>query len=301
MLPDTFHGITPKKSVNQFGNKIQEVEARKDERDTAKTQLQVLNTNIAADQGKLEDLRDRHKKLGTEIGEYRREAEEILDAVREKTGGLDTENEIDTAVDTLETGLQAKADKKDEADERLQKSRELLTQKRTAHEIGENQKKQSSEKFDNACQVYTDKLRDAGFGSPETHNNAFRDETQLQAITDRVDAHRNEMHQLALEIVELQARFEETPFDPEALGRIETQLKAIETQLQEAQQEIGAQQQKIKGIKDALEKREVLADELGAVQQELERWQAVKGINSSKYLTRLCTGDYVQADEQLSK
>ena len=278
LLPDTFHGIKPKNAVNQFGNKIQEVEARKDERDTAKTQLQVLNTNIEADQGKLEDMRDRHKKLETEIDEYRREAEEILDAVREKTGGLDTENEIDTAIDTLETGLQAKADKRDKADERLQKSRELLTQKRTAHEIGENQKEQSSEKFDNACQVYTHKLRDAGFDSPETHDNAFRDETQLQAITDRIDAHKNEMQQLALEITELQTRFEETPFDPETLGQIETQLKEIETQLQEAQQEIGAQQQKIKGIKDALEKREALGDELGAAQHELERWQQLKGL-----------------------
>ena len=278
LLPDTFHGITPKNAVNQFGNKIQEVEARKGERDTAKTQLQVLNTNIEADEGKLEDLRDREKKLETEIGEYRREAEKILDAVREKTGGLDTENEIDTAIDTLETGLQVKADKRDEVDERLQKSRELLTQKRTAHEIGENQKEQSSEKFDNACQVYTDKLKDAGFDSPETHDNAFRDETQLQAITDRIDAHKNEMQQLALEITELQTRFEETPFDPEALGQIETQLKEIETQCQEAQQEIGAQQQKIKGIKNALEKREVLADELGVAQQEVERWQRLRGV-----------------------
>ena len=278
LIPDTFHGVKPKVAVNQFGNKIQEVEARKDERDTAKTQLQVLNTNIEADRGKLEDLRDRHKKLETEIDEYRRDGEEILDAVREKTGGLETENEIDTAIDTLETGLQAKEDKRDQADERLQKSRELLTQKRTAHEIGENQKEQSSEKFDNACQVYTDKLRDAGFDSPETHDNAFRDETQLQAITDRIDAHKNEIQQLALEITELQTRFDENPFDPEALGRIETQLEEIETQLQEAQQEIGAQQQKIKGIKDALEKREALGDELGAAQQELERWQRLKGL-----------------------
>ena len=276
LLPDTFHGIIPKEAVKQFENKIEEVEARKDERNTAETQLQVLNTNIEADRGKLEDLRDRHKKLGTEIGEYRRKGEEILDAVREKTGGLETENEIDTAIDTLETGLQAKKNKRDEADGKLQKSRELLTQKRTAHEIGENQKEQSSEKFDNACQVYTDKLRDAGFDSPETHDNAFRDETQLQAITDRIDAHKNETQQLALEITELQTRFEETPFDPEALGRIETQLEEIETLLQEAQQEIGAQQQKIKGIKDALEKREALGDELGAAQQELERWQRLQ-------------------------
>ena len=277
LLPDAFHGITPKAAVNQFENKIDEVETRKDERDTAKTQLQVLNTNIEADRGKFEDLEDRKKKVGTEIAEYRHDGEEILDAVRKKTDGLETENEIDTAIDTLETALQAKEDKRDEADERLQKSRELLTQKRTAHEIGEKQKKQSSEKFDNACQVYTHKLTDAGFDSPETHDNAFQDETQLQAITDQIDAHETETQQLALEVTKLKTRFKETPYDSEALERIEHQLEEIETLLQEALQTVGAQQQKIKDIKDALEKREALRDELGAAQQELERWQRLQG------------------------
>ena len=73
LLPEAFHGVAPRMAVNQFENKIEEVEARKGERDTAETQLQVLNTNIEGHQSNLEDLRDRHKKLETEIDGYRRE------------------------------------------------------------------------------------------------------------------------------------------------------------------------------------------------------------------------------------
>ena len=71
----------------------------------------------------------------------------------------------------------------------------------------------------------------------------------------------------------MKTRFEETPFDPEALESVETKLEEIGTQLQEKQQETGAQQQRIDHLKDALEKREALGDMQREAQQELERWQ----------------------------
>ena len=74
----------------------------------------------------------------------------------------------------------------------------------------------------------------------------------------------------------MQTRFKETPYDPDALGRIENQLTATEAQLQEAQQEIGAQQQKIDDLEDALQKREALAGELGKAEQEVARWQRLQ-------------------------
>lgn len=276
LLPDVFHGVTPKVAVNQFENKIDEVEARKDERDRTDRQLQVLNTNIEADQNRLEDLRDRYKKLETEIDEYRREGEEILDAVRKKTSGLETEDEINAAIDTLKTELQAKEDEQDEADQRLQKSKELLTQKQTTHEICEKQYGENNKKFETARQTYFDKLTNTGFDSPEAHDDAFRDDPQIQDLNDQINAHATETQQLALEITELQTRFEETPYDPDALDQIETQLEEIETQLQEAQQEIGAQQQKIDDLKDALAKREALAGELNKAEQEVARWQRLQ-------------------------
>ena len=275
-IPDTFHGVKPKVAVEQFENKIEEVASREDERRNAETQLQRVEDNIRADQRNIEKLRERLERLQAEIDKYRREGEEILDAVRKKTGGLETEDEINAATDTLETELQAKEDEQDEADQRLQKSRELLTQKQTTHEICEKQYGESNKKFETARQTYFNKLTDTGFDSPEAHDNAFRDDVQRQTLTDQIDAYKNEIQQLALEITEFQTRFEETPYDPDALGRIETQLGEIEAQLQEAQQEVGAQQQKIDDLKDALEKREALADELDKAEQEVSRWQRLQ-------------------------
>ena len=276
LLPDTFHGVTPKEAKDQFQDKIEKVEACKDESDTAEAQLQVINIKIESDQNNLVSLRKSHKELQAEIDEYQREAGTLLNAVREKTDGLKTEDEIDEAIDKLEAEFRAKGIESDQAEQQLQDSQSLFIKKNTAHEICKNQREISCEKFDNVCQAYTDKLRAAGFDSPEAHNNASRDETQMQELTDQIEAHEDEVQQLVLEITELQTRFAETPYDSEALGRIETQLGEIEGQLQEAQQEIGAQQQKINDLKVALEKRESLGDELGAAQQELERWQRLQ-------------------------
>ena len=275
-MPDAFHGVKPKEAVDQFDSKIKEVEACENERRSAETQLQVLNANIEADQGTLESLKDHHATLQTEIDEYQREREKFLSVAREKTGGLETEDEINKAIGALEADLQTKENTRDAAEQRLQNSRNLLTQRQTAHEIGEKQFNASVEKLDASRQVYFNKLEKEGFGVPEAHDNAFRDDDQMQKLTDQIDVHEDEMQQLALEITELQTRFEESPFDPDALGQIETQLGEIEAQIQEAQQEIGAQQQKIDDLKDALEKREALGGEQREAQQELERWQRLQ-------------------------
>ena len=276
LTPDTFHGVAPAKSVEQFSNKIEEVEKHESERETAKTQLQVLNVNIEADQGKLQDMKDDHEGLKTEIDKYQCEAEAFLDAARQKTDGLTTQDEIDTAIKNLESEMQAKETERNEANSQLQESLKLSIQKRADYENYERQRERCDKKFKAARTTYFDKLSEAGFDSSEAHGEAFRDEAQLQEIIDQIDAHETEIQRLALEITELQTRFEENPYDPGALGRIETQLEEIEAQIQEAQQDIGAQQQKIKGIKDALEKREALGDELGAAQQELGRWQRLQ-------------------------
>ena len=131
-------------------------------------------------------------------------------------------------------------------------------------------------KLETARQTYFDKLRDAGFDSSEAHDNAFRDDAQLQELTDQIDAHEDAKQQLALDITELRTRFEATPFDPKALESIETEVKGIGEQLQEVQQKVGAQQQRIDDLKDALEKRKALGDEVAAAEAELMRWQRLR-------------------------
>ena len=278
LLPDTFHGITPKEAKDLFEGKIKAVETHEDECRSAEMQLQVLNTDIKADQRELEGVQEDHQALQADIDKYRREGKAFLDAVREKTGGLTTEDEIDTAIKNLEAVLRKKENARDDAEQQLQNSRNLLTQKQTTHGHCEEQYEESAEKLEMARDAYFNKLEKENFNTPEAHENAFRDDDQIQDLTDQIDAHEDEMRELASGIRELSARFDENPFDPDALGQIETELTDIETQLQEKQQEVGAQQQRISDLKDALEKRETLADELGAVQQEVERWQQLKGL-----------------------
>ena len=275
-MPDSFHGITPAAAVKQFDDKIEEVGKREAERDSAQTQLQVLNVNIQADQSKLQNLKDDREKLKTEIDGYRDEGQAFLNTVREKTDGLEMEDEINAAIDKLESELQTKKTARDTANQRLQDSRNLLTEKQTAHEMCEDRHTVCNEKLQKACQTYFDKLGETGFDSPEAHSSAFRDGTQMQALTDQIDAHEADKQQLELVITELRTRFEETPFDPEALGRIETQVEEIGEQLQAAQQEVGAQQQRIDGLKDALEKREALGVEISEAEQELKRWKRLQ-------------------------
>ena len=275
-MPDSFHGVAPAAAVKQFNDNIEEVGQRETERDGAKTQLQVLNANIEAGRDKFQDLKDSREELKTEIGKYRSEGEAFLDAARQKTDGLETETEIDAAIDQLEVELQAKESERDEVQQQLRQSQELLIKKQAAHKGYENRYKECSEKFEEAYLTYFDKLGTAGFDSPKAHDNAFRDEAQIQKLTDQIDVYEDEKQQLEVEITKLRTRFEETPFDPEALGRIKAQVEEIGAQLQAAQQEVGAQQKKIDDLKDALKKRQALGAEMAEAEAELKRWKRLQ-------------------------
>ena len=278
LLPKTFHCATPKEAKDLFENKIKEVEACEEALNTADTQLQVLETNIRAAQSNLEDLKDRCETLQAEVDGYQREGEAFLEIVRDRTDGLETEDEINAAVDALETEVGKKESARDETDQQLQKSQRLLTEKQTTYRFCEEQCEEFAEKLKTASDVYFDTLADAGFDSPEAHDNAFRDEAHIQELTDHIETHEDKKQQLEVEITKLRTRFEEAPFDPEVLGRIEVQVEEIGEQLQAAQQAVGAQQQRIDNLKDALEKREALGSEIAAAEAELTRWKKLREI-----------------------
>ena len=275
-LPETFHGVPRDAAVNRFSEKIEEVDMHKDERDSAKNDLKLLNTEIEADRRSLEDLKERYETLQTEIEGYRRDGEAYLNAVRERTDGLETEDEINTVINALDAQLQSKENERDDARQQLQESRNLLTEKQTAHEFCNKQHEVCGEKFEVADETYLNKLSVAGFNSPEAHDNAFRDKAQVQELTDRIKAYENEKQRLALEITELRTRFEETPFDPETLGRIEAEAEEIGKQLPAKQEEVGAQGERIKALKDAFKKREALGGEIAEAEAELMRWKRLR-------------------------
>ena len=278
LLPDIFHGVVPKEALQQFEEKIEEVATSQRVLDSAESELKLLDAKIAADQNSLENLRQDRDDLQAEIDEYRREGAAFLEVVRDKTGGLETEDAINAAIDESEERLQLKNTERDKATQQLQESQTVLTQKQTTHVHCEHQYEEATEKLETTRDAYFEKLSEAGFDSPEAHDNAFRDDSQLQELTDQIDVYEDEKQQLAIEIATLRTRFEETPFDPEALGRIEVQAAEIGEQLQAAQQEVGAQQQRIDNLKDALEKREALGSEVAAAEAELRRWKRLREI-----------------------
>ena len=272
-LPETFHGVPPDVAVDRFSKKIEAVATREDELNSGTAKLDLLNAKIEADQNNLKNLQQDRGNLQLEIDRHQREGEELLDTVREKTDGLETEDEIDAAIKQLEADLKAKGKVRDKANNRLQENQKLLTRKETTHENADGRHEECRQKFETARKTYFDKLGSAGFESPAGHDNAFRNEAQMQKLTDQIDAYQDEQHQLALIITELKTRFQETPFDPEALTRIDTEAEEIGEQLQAAHQKVGEQRNEIRNLKDALERREALGDVHREAQQELERWQ----------------------------
>ena len=275
-LPKTFHGVAPKEAGQQFEEKIEEVATYQSELDSAESELKFLNANIETDQNSLEALRKDRKELQAEMDDYRREGETYLNAVRDKTGGLETEDEINIAVKELESELKAEEKERDDAQQQLQDSQTVLTEKRTTHGHCENQHEESAAKLKTARQTYFDKLEAARFDSPEAHDNAFRENGQMQELTDQIDTHKSENQNLMLEITELRARFEEVPFDPEVSERIEIEAEEIESYSQDSQHQIWSKQEEKRRLTDVLSDREALESEVQCAAKELERWGSLK-------------------------
>ena len=278
LMPDIFHGITPDAAVKQFEDKIEEVGLREQELTSQSNQLEVLNAEIQSNQRELTTEEERYSELQNEINQHQNEADAYLDAVRDKTDGLETEDEIDTAINRLEVELQTKKNARDQAEKQFQESRNVLTQKQTAHGIGKKQLKVNSEKLENTRHSYFEKLDAGGFDSPEAHETAFRDEAQTQQITEQINEYTNEKKHLEVAIIALRTQFAEMPFDKEILVQISTQAEEIAAEIQGIQQKIGAQQTEIDRLKDALKKRQELDADVQVAKQEWERWKKLQDI-----------------------
>ena len=272
LLPDSFHETGPEDAVNQFTDKIEAVTAREQELSTKQTQLELHNADIRANQQELENAEERHDELGTEIKGYRNEGNRFLEAARSKTNGLTTEEEIDTAIKELDATIQKKADQREEADQKLRESRGQRTEKQANHQYCQDRQAECDKNFETARVAYFDKLSSVGFDSPQAHDSAFRDDSEIQQIQKEINDFTQEKHLLEEKIVKLRAQFEKTPFDPQVLERITAEAEKIEAQIQEAQRDIWAQERRIADLTDALSKREALDDEIQTAADELDRW-----------------------------
>ena len=276
LLPDAFHGIGLEDAVNQFADRIATVAAHERARDQNKSEIAQLNIGIREKQRSLETEQERHRRLSTKIEGYRSEGNGFLDAAREKTGGLTTVNEIDTATEALEAGLQAKGTQRDEAEQLFQASQTAFTEARTNHSHHLSRRTECSQKFETARNDYLEKLSRAGFDSAEAHDSAFREEAWRQQTAETLAAYTEEKQGLEVEIARLRAIFEENPFNPEVLAAIQASEQEIEKEIEEKQQEIGAQRTEINHLKDALARRIAIDDEMQQSGYELERWQRLQ-------------------------
>ena len=272
-MPNDFHGTTPDEAKQQFEDRIEKVGLREQKLTTDHRNLELLNTNIENDQKSLEGENTRLSELNKEIQKYQNEGDRLIGIVKEKTGGLETEEAINSAIKKFEEEIEKKQVARDEAETQLQKSRDLHTEKEVAHRMCNEQMEQSNDRFEEAKKTYHDKLEEVGFTSSEEHEKAFRDDHQIQELTDSIDKHETEIQQLNTDIAELQSIFEDIPYDPEKLKEFEGQATQIEKEMEEITKQIGSQNQIIKVLKDTLKKREELSGELNVAKKEFDRWK----------------------------
>lgn len=275
-MPNDFHGTTPDEAKQQFEQKIEDVDSRDLNLSRYNHQLEISRTNIENDQRSLEDRKKDLSQLQNQIDSYQKQGETFLNKVRDITGGLETEDDINTAKNQMETKMQMKRNVQDEADQKLQESRTQLTEKQTTYQYIQEQLNANNERLDAAQKTYLEKLEAVGFESPEAHLKALRKETQIQELIDTIDEHETEIQQLNSEIDKLQSLFKQISYDPKKLAEIEEQEAKIKSEIQETTEKLGSQNQIIKSLKETLKKREEVSEELNEAKKEFDRWKRLQ-------------------------
>ena len=275
-MPDAFHGLTLEEAVSQFEKRIEKVEEREAELQTKRNQSRLLASDIRTNRDSLQSAKEQRKSVHASIERYQQEGEALLKAASEKTGGLTTEEKIDAAIESLEDAVQEKATRRATADRALRDSEKSLTEAQTNYENRRSFLAECEANLETARETYLEKLRGAGFDSPEAHKAAFREDAWMQEVEKEIADYTREKHSLEVDIAGLHSRFAETPFDPEELGRITAKLKEIGEEIDAAQQDIGAQGEIIANLKDALAERENLAEEVQSANDKFARWDNLR-------------------------
>ncbi len=275
-MPPDFHGTSPEKSLEQFDEKIKAVDENERELNTKSNQLKVLKTEIEGNEGIFDGLKKQREQLTTEIERYQGEGDSFIQSVREKTDGLENEDQINAAIKQLETELETKEVARKSAEQKLQESTQLLTKNETTHNLCIERLKQCKEAFEEASKGFQAKLDEAGFESPETHESAIRDQDQIDEMTRKMNAYADENKQITSSINELKKHFVEDEYDPDELDRIAAQETELETLTSEKQQEIGGQQNIIKNLREALKQREEIEGDLNDAKKEMDRWKRLQ-------------------------
>ena len=262
-------GLTLEEAFAQLVKRINAVEEREEERDTKQIQLERLDCAIETTQRDLESAKEQRKSVRANIERYQREGNAFLAAASEKTGGLTTESEVHAAIENLNAALQVMTKSRDGAEQALNVSKTLLTEAQTEYD-------RRSSLLETARTAYLVKLSSAGFTSPEEHEAAFRENAWIEKTEAKIADYTQERHRLEVVIAERRPRFEETPFDPEELGRITAKLAEIEEKIQKKREDIGAQRTVIPNLEKALSNFNDSAKAVRKAYEEFERWNDLR-------------------------
>lgn len=277
-IPDDLRGpgITLEKAFAQLVERINAVEEREKERDTKQNQLERLNEAIQTTQRNLESAEEQRKSVHADIEGHQSEGNAFLAAASEKTGGLTTEAEIHAAIEKLNAALQVKAKLRDKAEQALKDSETLLAKAQTEYNLRSSRLAECETNLQAARETYLEKLREVGFDSPEAHENAFRETAWLKKATDKIANHWQERTPLEKAVAKLIARFKETPYNPEELGRITAKLAEIEEMLQKKNDDIVEQRAVITNLEKALSKFKDSAKAVRKAYDEFTRWDDLR-------------------------
>ena len=203
-----------------------------------------------------------------EVSRYRTEGEKLLTSARAKTGGLRAED----AIQKLEAKVQEKTDLRNHAEEALREKENALAYTHTNHNNAESRCAECLERFDVAHQTYSVALEESSFASPETHEQAFRDDSWMKKSTEEIDAYRQRRHASEEEVRSLQKHFADQPFDSQVMERIQETERTVDREIQSTDQEIGQLRQRIGELEENFRRREEQGIVLEKARKESDRW-----------------------------
>ena len=277
-IPDDLHGggLTFEEALSQVVKRIDAVEVREQELQKKRSQLRELDLTIQAAQRELDVAEDARNSVLANIEGYQREGNASLTDAGNKTSGLTTEAEIETSIGNLDATLQKMTEARSETEQGLNDSKTSLTEAQATYNYCASRRDECEGNLKTASETYLEKLRCAGFDSPEDHNSAFRKEEWMEGARTKIAAYYQEIDELKRAIAKLSSLFEEPPFDPGKLGRITAKLEKIQAAIQAAQRNIGAQESKIAHLKDALAKFTASAEKVRKAYEEFARWDNLR-------------------------
>ena len=268
LMPDEFHGDEPRNAVEQFGTQLDAVRTCEKRLNQKRSELDRLNDRIEDGEGKLAMEQESATKVQTEIARYQAEGDKLLESARAKTDGMTAE----AAINELEARVKEKTEQREHAVQQQREQENRLTQATANRDNAASHQEACLEKFEEANQVYLTALTESGFDSPEAHAEAFQDDDWLKACTDEIDQYQQDLRTTAKAISDLQTHFDNAPFDPQELERVQAEEQSIDAELQSTNQEIGEVGQRIDELETNFRRREAQEVALKKAKAESERW-----------------------------